>query len=186
MSVGSRMRTLMFRTSALAALRGGKPDYGWTNFGDTGGPIPLTLADTHYQLTNDAQAFNDTRFALHEGCNLWDPVENKFDFTCLSEGDVVKITFNLGIVNLAGGIEKTVACWFRGREGTANEFVVGATAPVTFKGVADHGFWPFEVLVTMDDSEMINSPAMIEASCNETDVTVNMYNIKTYVTSPQT
>ena len=78
---------------------------GWEDYNDvttTGTPIPLTLADTPYNLTNDgAGAFTNTAYRLPGHGPIWDVSTNAFDFSGagLVLGDTVDIRFDLDIIN---------------------------------------------------------------------------------------
>ena len=72
---------------------------GWWNYNDlatASAAIPLTLAATDYDMTNDgAGAQTSTTYALPGTTAIWDVATDRFDFTDLDIGDTVEIRVDL-------------------------------------------------------------------------------------------
>lgn len=82
------------------SLTGGA--FGWQNFQDVttqSTPIALTLADTWYDLTNDAAgALTSSAFAADSHGVIWDDSTNTFDFTDLAVGDVTRMRIDVEFI----------------------------------------------------------------------------------------
>lgn len=69
--------------------------FGWADYNDVAteaAPIPLTLANTNYQLTNDGLGAHTRKdYAIHGHGDIWDVATNTFDFSSLKLGDVVTL-----------------------------------------------------------------------------------------------
>ncbi|MBL4795792.1 MAG: hypothetical protein JKY50_00100 [Oleispira sp.] len=74
---------------------------GWENYDDTattGTPIPLTLADTDYIMTNDTLGpVTNTGSMLPNNTTMWNASTNRFDFTSLNINDYVNIRIDLNV-----------------------------------------------------------------------------------------
>ncbi len=98
---------------------------GWENFDDvgtTGTPIPLTLANTQYVLTNDAAGpVTNSTYRLPGNTSLWNAGTSRFDFTSLDVGDVIEM--RVDITPTTSGANHTLDLEMN--------FSIGGTTPFT-------------------------------------------------------
>jgi hypothetical protein len=77
-------------------------NFGWQDFQDTatpGTPIPLTAANTWYDLTNDANgALTSTQYKVATHGTIWDSSTNTIDFSTLAIGDTVRFRTDVSFV----------------------------------------------------------------------------------------
>lgn len=78
-----------------------KAKVGWWDYNDTATtstPIPITLAATEYQLTNNGLGANtNTSYGLASITDIWDTTSNIFDFIGLSVGDTVDLRIDIEV-----------------------------------------------------------------------------------------
>lgn len=73
--------------------------YNYNDLATTSTPIPLTLASTQYELTNDgAGAQTTTAYGLSGITNMWNTSTDRFDFSGLSLGDTVDIRYDIDVI----------------------------------------------------------------------------------------
>jgi len=145
--------------------------YDYNDLTTASTPIPLTAANTLYELTNDgAGAFTNKTYALPALADLWNVATDRFDFTGLSLGDTVDIRFD---------VEYTT--------GTTNtdinldlELGIGA-APYTLSVLSnkDHSasgtYQEVHMFsIYMGDVNTLNNPARVLASASKTGTTVKV------------
>lgn len=76
--------------------------YDYNDLATSTTQIPLTLANTQYEMTNDgAGPFTNKSYALAGIADLWDTATNRFDFSGLSLGDTVDIRFDFEITTVS-------------------------------------------------------------------------------------
>ena len=161
---------------------------GWEDYNDvttTGTPIPLTLAATQYNLTNDgAGSFTNTAYRLPGYGPIWDVATNAFDFSGagLVLGDTVDIRFDLDIINSGAN----------GAFDLEMDLAIGSAGPYTlevdehlYKSAATHK----EVVlfsIYMGDTNTLNFPAKPTLRSDSTgdSVTVNGWYVRTIPLNP--
>lgn len=147
---------------------------GFEDYNDlatTSTPIPLTVAGTAYNLTNDgAGAFTNTTYRLPGYSAIWDVATNAFDFSGagLVLGDTVDIRFDMDIVNSGAN----------GSFDLKLDLAIGSGAPYTlevdehlYKTAATHN----EVVmfsIYMGDTNTLNYPAKPTLTSDSTGDTV--------------
>ena len=93
-----------FQTPSTAPAAGtvSQGVYDYNDLATTSTPIPLTLAGTWYELTNDgAGAFTNKTYALAGLTDIWNVSTNQFEWsngTLLSLGDTVDIRVDIDII----------------------------------------------------------------------------------------
>lgn len=87
-------------TELYQAVRSGIYDYNDATTSTT--PISIAVADTWYRLTNDgAGAFTNKAYAFPDIADIWDTVNDEFDFSSLSLGDTVDIRLDVEVTSTA-------------------------------------------------------------------------------------
>ena len=147
---------------------------GWWDYNDlttASTPIPLTVADTDYELTNDgAGAFTVDTYALPDFADIWNTSTDRFDFSGLALGDVVDIRFDLSIVT--GSVNSTVTVGVEFDVG-GTPFTVNFLSDKDYKTAATHSevvSMPFYI----GSSGVQTNPARVLAQADKTGVTVKV------------
>lgn len=146
--------------------------YDYNDLATASTPIPLTLADTQYEMTNDgAGAFTNKTYALPGVADLWDTATNRFDFTGLSLGDTVDIRFDFEVTTSSANTAIDFVIEL-GIGGSAYQltFVPSSSdfkAAGTYKVVSWFGIY-------MGDSNTLDNPARILARSDNTGTSVKV------------
>ena len=166
---GSGSWTTLSTSSISGLLEQGIYDYNDLATSTT--PIPLTLANTQYEVTNDgAGTFTNKTYALSGIADLWNTSTNRFDFTGLSLGDTVDIRFDIEITTTSAN--------------TAVDFVIelgigSAPYQLTFSPLSDFkSAGTYKVVnwfgIYMGDLNTLNNPGRVLARADNTGVTVKV------------
>lgn len=119
--------TATFKTLPVAQI-------GWYDYNDAATattPIPLTVAGTKYDLTNDTLGpSTNTSFGL-DGVTLWNPVTNRFDLSDLSIGDTLDC--RVDILYTTTGANTALTLEFEFAVGTGSAFTVIILPQTNFK-----------------------------------------------------
>ncbi len=154
-------------TAAGASVNHGVWDYN--DLATTSTPIPLTLADTFYDLTNDgAGAFTNTTYKLDAVGDIWNVASDRLDFSGLSLGDIVEIRVDVEVTTGAVDTEYTVAIEL-GLGGSAYtlEFVSNENRKSTGAYKELHTFF-----VYMGDTNTLDNLGKFKAKASKTGTTV--------------
>lgn len=150
-----------------------KTNYGYVNIVDlttATTPIPLTLANTLYQLTNDTSGVGTlTSQGLPGMVDIWNSSTNYFDFSAMALHDVLDMRVTLEVV--VGNIDSRIELLM--------EFGVGGTTytiPIEagyFKDLGTYSFvgnikWPLVNTLTK------NSPARLLIKSSEVGSSVKV------------
>lgn len=146
--------------------------YDYNDVTTTGTPIPLTVAGTPYELTNDgAGAFTNTTYALNGLTEVWDVATDQFvwtDGTVLALGDTVDIRLDIDVI--VTGTNKAVKVDI--------ELGIGASPysipimPLTNYKAADTYHEVRLMSIYMGDTNTLNNPGKLKATADGTGVTV--------------
>ena len=151
------------------------PKMGWWNYADlatTTTPIPLTLANTDYILTNDgAGAQTITVNALPGVDPLWVVGTNRFDFTGLSIGDTVDIRVDIDINTV--GANDTISVGLELAEGAVT-YTIDIVGSASYKTAGEHSIVTYTG-VYIGDSNTKDNPGFLKAQCDNTGATVHVH-----------
>lgn len=162
--------TATFQTPSFSTVRMGWYDYNDVTTQST--PIPLTLANTFYDLTNDGNGVNTKIiYGLSEIPNIWNTSTNRFDFSGLANGDTAEIRADITLTttsaNTAVDLQLELAT------GTGTPVVLPLLNPANVKTastiqlVTDRGFYIGADLVRLN-------PAKIKMRADTTGATVKV------------
>jgi hypothetical protein len=145
---------------------------GWWDYNDAATavtPIPLTLADTYYPLTNDgAGPFTNLAYGLAGVTDVWNTTTNRFDFSNLAVGSTVDIRLDVTITT-AGANDNVSLGMYIAEGGTPYELIVQSSKGYKTAGV-HHETLP--VLVYIGDANTQLNCAYFQAKCDATGTTV--------------
>lgn len=162
--------TATFQTPSFSTVA-----MGWYDYNDVttqGTPIPLTLANTYYDLTNDGAGVNTkTTYAVAGVSNIWNTGTNRFNFSGLALGDTVELRADVTVTTTTAntGLEMVL------------ELATGTGTPVllpllnntniktssTIQLVTDRGFYIGSALTQ-------TNPAKIKMRADATGCTVKV------------
>lgn len=134
--------------------------------------IPLTLADTQYELTNDGAGTNTNKtYALTDVADVWNTTTNRFDFTGLELGDAVDVRIDIEVTTT--GVNTAI-------EG-ALELGIGGTAyqliwkpfDTNYKTAGTYKITQW-YSVYMGDNNTLNNPARVLMQSDSIGVTVKV------------
>jgi len=133
--------------------------------------IPLTSANTQYEMTNDGTGvFTNKTYALAGVDDLWDTTTNRFDFTGLSLGDTVDIRVDFEVTI---STTNTVVDFALELGLGSSPYQIAVMTPALFKTVQ-----PYQMVhwqgVYMGDSNTLLNPARLLARADKTGVTVKV------------
>ena len=102
---------------------------GWENYDDTatdagtGTPIPLSLADTEYIMTNDGLGpQTNVASRLSGNTAIWNTSTNRFDITSLNINDYVNIRIDIELIT--GGVNHEILLNMNFAIGGSNPFAL--------------------------------------------------------------
>ena len=163
-----------FQTPSTAPAAGtvSQGVYDYNDLATTSTPIPLTVAGTWYDLTNDgAGAFTNKTYALAGLTDIWNVSTNQFEWnngTLLSLGDTVDIRVDIDIITT--GSNKAVE--------VAIELGIGG-APYKLPVIPLENFKTAGTYhdvrimsIYLGDTNTLNFPAKLEAKADGTGVSV--------------
>ncbi len=133
--------------------------------------IPLTSANTQYEMTNDgAGVFTNKTYALAGVADLWNTTTNRFDFTGLSLGDTVdiRVDFDVTISTTNTVIDFALELGLG-----ASPYQLAVMTPTLFKTVQSYQMVQFQGIYMGDDNTLLN-PARLLARADKTGVTVKV------------
>lgn len=155
--------------SSIKHIQQGIYDYNDLTTAST--QIPLTLAGTQYEMTNDGTgAFTNKTYKFTDIDDLWNTSTNRFDFTGLSLGDTVDIRFDLEATTAAVNTSMSLAL----------ELGIGGSpyqlALVDQQDKKSAGTYQLTRFysIYMGDTNTLNNPARVLASADKTGVTVKV------------
>ena len=163
-----------FQTPSTAPAAGtvSQGVYDYNDLATTSTPIPLTVAGTWYDLTNDgAGAFTNKTYALAGLTDIWNVSTNQFEWnngTLLSLGDTVDIRVDIDIITT--GSNKAVE--------VAIELGIGG-APYKLPVIPLENFKTAGTYhdvrimsIYLGDTNTLNFPAKLEAKADGTGVSI--------------
>lgn len=161
-----------FQTLTPAAGTVSQGVYDYNDLATTSSPIPLTVADTWYDLTNDGLgAFTSTTHALPGLDNIWDVATNQFswsDGTILALGDTVDIRVDVDIITTGANTAVEVDIEL-GVGGSSYRLPI-----IPLENFKTAGTYHDVRLMSiyMGDLNTLNNPAKIEAKSDGTGTTI--------------
>lgn len=142
---------------------------GWWTYDDVttaGAPIPLTLAATWYNLTNDGAGPNtNIAYGLNGYTNIWNTGTNRLDLSGLAIGDTFDIRVN--VMWTTGAANTNVEMEIQFGVGSGSEFSIPITST---KGVKTAGALSFSeyTSIFVGSTLVTNYPAIIRAKADAT------------------
>ena len=163
-----------FQTPSTAPAAGtvSQGVYDYNDLATTSTPIPLTVAGTWYDLTNDgAGAFTNKTYALAGLTDIWNVSTNQFEWnngTLLSLGDTVDIRVDIEIITT--GANKAVEVDIElGIGGSPYKLPV-----IPLENFKTAGTYHDVRLMSiyLGDTNTLNFPAKLEAKADGTGVSI--------------
>ena len=146
---------------------------GWWDYNDAATavtPIPLTLADTYYPLTNDgAGPYTNIGYAL-DGVAIWNATNNRFDFSGLALGSTVDIRLDITIVTATANDNVTVGMHLA-EGGLPYDLVILSEKGYKTAG-SHHEILPIHLYI--GDTNTQQNGAYFEALCDTAGATVQV------------
>lgn len=146
---------------------------GWEDWNHGGGAQALTLAATEYQLENDgAGTQTNTAYKLNGSTNIWDTVNNEFDWAAggCEVGDTVDIRVDITYTANSSNDGFTLEL----------DMAVGGTTPFTVPiddrnlDVAGSENVVRFVSVYIGSTDVLNNPAQFKVTADSTGDTVQV------------
>jgi len=168
-------------TSDLTPIAG--PEMGWVDYNDLATattPIPLTLADTFYDLTNDGLGgFTNKAYKPLGHGEIWDTALNQFDFSSLKLGDTVDIRYDVEITT--SGANRDINTRLNLAIGSGSDYIL----PIDHHAYKAAGTYQIVryISIYMGDDNTLNNPAKFAMSSDGTGdtVKVNGWYVRTIV-----
>ena len=134
-------------------------------------PIPLTVATTEYEVTNDGLGpFSSKTWGLNGVTDIWDVSTNRFDFSNLSLGDTVDIRFDVEFDTTTTNTEVSLLIEL-GVGGSPYQLPILSEANQKTIGIHKHVIF---MGVYMGDANTRDNPARVLASAEKTGVTIKV------------
>ena len=149
--------------------------FGWQNFQDVttqSAPIALTVADTWYDLTNDAAgSLSSTTFKVSGHSDIWDDATDTFDFTSLSVGDVLRMRIDVEFITSGANHATELRLLY----GPSYSYSLSIDH-TTFKSAVSGGDGQrlLYLSLAMFTSDAIDNPAKIQARSDATGDTIKV------------
>ena len=148
--------------------------YDYNDLATATTPIPLTLAATQYELTNDgAGPSTNLSYALDGLPDLWDEPSNRFIFTdgtILSLGDTVDIRFDIELTTTSINTEFDMTLEL-GVNGSVVQLPV--ILPTNFKSTGTYRLVVWYGIY-MGDANTLNNPGRVLARADSTGSSVKV------------
>ena len=152
-----------------------KSKIGWWDYNDTataGTPIALTLANTYYDLTNNALGANtNTAYRLSTVANIWNTGTNRFDFTGLALGDVVEVRIDIDVTTTSANTAIRVDLELG--VGQPGAFILPIVLPINIKTASTNKIVMSRKFY-VGSSLIKDNPARIRAQADTTGATVRV------------
>lgn len=148
--------------------------YDYNDLATASTPIPLTVASTQYEMTNDgAGPFTNLSYALPGLANIWDVATDRFTFNAgsvLKLGDTVDIRFDFEVTTSTAntGVNFDIEL---GIGGSPYQLVINPLTNFKTAGTYKLVRW---MGVYMGDTNTLNNPARVLGSADATGVTVKV------------
>lgn len=141
----------------------------WIYEDDDTSAIPLTVASTYYQITNDGEGAGTIKdYGLTSAGEIFDTTSNNFDFSQLSLGDVVEVVVEVEVS--AGGNNHKVDMYIEaGLDGTPYDIQALHRQDLYSSGT--HTVVG-RCLIPIKDANTKENPAKIKMSSSDTGDTV--------------
>lgn len=148
--------------------------YDYNDLTTASTPIPLSVANTQYEMTNDgAGAFTNLTYALPGLANIWDVATDRFDFnsgSVLRLGDTVDIRFDFEVVTSTANTAVEFDLEL-GIGGSAYQLVINPLTNFKTAGTYKIIRW---IGIYMGDNNTLLNPARVLAKADSTGATVKV------------
>lgn len=146
---------------------------GWYNVSDTltgGTPIPLTVANTQYDLTNNALGANTTSaYGISGIATVWLTGSSRFDFSGLAFGDIVTIVADVSVTTT--NANSAVSMRADLGVGQPANYQIQMLTDLNIKTASTKRI-VVERIIPMRDTTTKDFPARLQMSCDTTGATV--------------
>lgn len=161
----------------LDDIKDNREALGFLDYNDSGTPISILTASNPTAITNDGEgAFTNKAYPPEGVTDLWNVVDDKFDWSQLSLGDMIDIRLDFILTTTSNNTEISVDLLMA--DGGAGPFAIPFITASNFKAI---GVYPVVVWMGLyiGALDVLNNPAKFQINTDQNcSIKVNGFYIK--------